>query len=490
MALTVTIGGVDYTAYIDHDGGGVTITSAINEELDTATVALLDPPSLPKVWDEMVIARDGTTIFGGFVLSVDRQGDGGVGETITVSASDYGVYLKRVIVKKAYKDQYDGDIIRDLIITYAPEYDATSVPNVNQYPDIRINRKSLFEVIDVFAAQAQAHWYVDYSKKIVWVMPDSLVHAPWAVSDSPDMVSSFPCHNLTMNTVGDNIANVIEVVGGHYLSNDVTDIYPSSGQRTRIQLDFRYRAPDSNPNSILVWRNDGDDTTPLWTPLTVKVGYIDELTGPDEVLYYYQEKILEMQNPWPDLNQACKITGKREIPLRVRVRDSASINLYGREFHDVIVDNNITSKEVAKALGRAELARRAFANPALSFDVYREGLRSGMTISVTDSVLGVNDEFVIQRVTMRWQAPALPVWSVEAGVYNPDLVMYLLQLSRSWKKEAPWREDEVLDEVLNVYEGPVEAWYTVTHSTTQPPYLLGPVNPGDTPFLLSFATLA
>jgi signal transduction histidine kinase len=60
--------------------------------------------------------------------------------------------------------------------------------------------------------------------------------------------------------------------------------------------------------------------------MTVLVGYLETIESTDDVLYYYQEKVIEQTDNWPALANAVKLTGRYEYPVRIR---QILVNLVG-----------------------------------------------------------------------------------------------------------------------------------------------------------------
>ena len=184
--------------------------------------------------------------------------------------------------------------------------------------------------------------------------------------------------------------------------------------------------------------------------------------------------MVEGQSEWPNLENALKVTGRYEIPLRYRKRNQASYDHYGQWFDDVIIDTNITSKEDASIAASARLSSSALATTMITFNVREHGLKSGQTIHITNTDLGIDDDYLIHRIDAEISVGGFAQYSVEVGGYDKDLVDYLMALLRNTQDEVVWRDDEVLDEVFDEYE--VLSLVEVTTSTiglTTAPYKWG-----------------
>jgi len=400
--------------------------------------------SEPVLWSAVRVEVDGSAVFTGYLVQVRRRG--ALGSVWQVEALDEGLLLDRRIVTAAYEGMYDGAIIRSLIADAGLSLD-TSAQSVKFITRIRFNRRTLRDAIQRLARLSGAVWYVHDGALHYWDGKGR--HAPFGISDTPDFTATYPAQRIEVNRDATGVVNMVEVVGATYLSEPTTMYLQGTGEDNRVSLFFRAHAPEGR-SAIQVWRNDGDDTNPSWTELTVKAGYVDMLTGPDDVLHYYEEKVLEQQNPWPNLKKAVKVYARYEVPLRVRVRSDASIAHYGQVLQTVLIDDSLESKEEARLAGKRVLAENAFAKTTVRFRVERPGLRTGQVIKISYPSLGVDGEYLLHRVTMTVGPRGYAEWDVEAGVYDPDLVDIVLALLRD--DEPEWSDEEVLDELLEETE--------------------------------------
>lgn len=482
LSLTVTLDGVDVSNYVDPRN--FAINNALTRQVDTCTLTLEDARAVdPQAWQELVVLDGATRIFGGYVTDIDREEGAATDEAsppsvmgldCSLTASDYSIRLDKVIVKAEYVNMTDAAILADLFADYLPGegFDAaTYVTAIKTHARKRFNRKTLLECIQDLAGLAKADFYVDYNKALHYFESSTgAATAPFALSDSPDLTASMPFADFVVNLDGAGVVNRVEVLGGNYRSDDTEFQLPGNGADARIILPFKLHAPDGE-TSIKVWRNDGTDATPIWTALTVKTGYIDQLGGANEVLYYYQEKVLEQSAAWPALEKAAKIEAKYEVPLRTRVQDPASIAHYGLVLDDVIVDDTITDKTLARLAGLAKLAESAMAKTAITLRCDQPGLRAGQMVSVINTAQQINGVYLVQKVSAKIGVNGRAKYSVTLGTYNPNLIDMMLVLARNAKPKAIWRDDEVLDELLQAMEN-VAFSEVVDDVDSVPPYWL------------------
>ena len=436
--VTLSIGGVDRT--VDVAPRSLRLQDVLGHRLDRLSFDLRG--AAPDLWAPVRLTVAGVVVFTGYLLQLRR--DDRLDAPMHCEAVDEGILLDRKVVTAAYEGMYDGEIIKDLVASAGLGLDTSGVQNVKWITRVRFNRRTLRDAIQRLADLAGgAAWYVHDGALYYW--NGAGASAPFGFSEMPDWVTTYPAERVDKQDDATGVVNMVEVVGATYSSEPTTMYLQGTGGDTRLNLYFRVR-PAPGESAVQVWRNDGDDAAPSWTPLTVKAGYIDTLDGADEVLYYYQEKALEAPSPWPDLKKVAKVYGVYEIPLRVRVRSDASIAHYGQVLQKAVIDTSLASKEEARLAGKRVLAESAFAKTALTVETKRPGLRSGQVLTVSYPSVGVDGKYLIHQVTMTIGPRGAASFTVRAGVYDPDLVDLLLALARD--DEPAWNDEEVLDELL------------------------------------------
>jgi len=151
------------------------------------------------------------------------------------------------------------------------------------------------------------------------------------------------------------------------------------------------------------------------------------------------------------------------------VQDQNSIDFYGLILDDVIVDDDIIDKAVARAAGQAQLAQNAIAKPVIEFSTFKDGLRAGQILNIKNEQLDIDGDFLIHRIDADMGAGNFVRYTVTAGIYNPDLIDLMLLLARQAKPRPIWRDDEVLDELLQITDS-----FSFTEDSniadSQPPY--------------------
>jgi hypothetical protein len=477
VQLEVKVNGIDITdnVWLQDPGEAMQIVNVLTRQIDTCSFTVGNYGSLTafKEWDELIV-RDvatSTRLFAGFIQTINKKlSKTGNRLDAKVTAGDYAAWLDHVLVKQQFLvSTTDAAMLAYIFNLYAPEFDATTnVAALKTYPRIRFNRMTLRQIIDQLADAAGGNWYIDYNKKLHFFALDETL-TPFNLSDAPNLTTTYPYEKMVKNDDGTGVVNRVEVVGGDYLSDDVTLFIAGTGQEPRVILPFKMSGPAAG-GALQVWRNDGTLGTPVFTSLTVKVGYIDTLTGANQVLTYFVEKVLEQQAVWPNLANAVKVFGRYNIPLLTRYTDGPSYAYYGRYFDAAIVDASIVDKTTAKQRAQGLMAKAALASVALSCVIRQPGLRSGMTVHAKNTSLGIDDDFFLQRVTGSISQGGYATYTLDFGVYRPDLVDIIIAIARNAKTVPEWRDDEVLNELLQFNESTTHNEQAGAPFATFPPY--------------------
>jgi hypothetical protein len=455
------------------EGGSLVQTSELTSKTDTMTFTLLNTSELGlEEFQEVALIDDTVTVFGGVITKLvdEKYGD----DLLTkVTCSSYEYLATKILVKEEFEDKTDAQILASLASEYWSDLNATTyVTAIKTHDRLRLNRVYLSDVIKMLASDAGADWYIDPDKKLHFFLNEEQV-APYTLSDDPDLVNSFPLSNLVITSDGKGVINRVEVVGGFYRSPDTEFILPGTGEDTRVIMPFKMHKPDGQ-SGIQVWRNDGTEGTPVWTALTVLAGYVNELTGANQVLHYGEEKVLELQSAWPQLPNAVKVNAQYDIPLLARVTDEQSKIDYGQSiyFDGKIIDNTITTVAEAKLKADAMIRQSKDAIETLTFGVLEPGLVSGQTVTIVNANHGINSTYLIRRVRCVLDSSNYASYTVTAGAYSPDLIDFLIGLAKFADGLPEWREDEVLNEYLATLETLLLS-EVVSSSTGAPPYVWG-----------------
>jgi hypothetical protein len=240
-------------------------------------------------------------------------------------------------------------------------------------------------------------WYVDYDKQVHFLKKND-TEAAFAITDT---ANNHIFDSLTISTDFTQLRNRLKIVGGEIVSNERTETHSGTGDKEEFALTYKY----SEKPTVLV------DSVEM----SVGLDNVNE-DGQYDVMWSFQEKYLRFTDghiPSSGTDNI-EVTGIPLLPLNVIVSDSESINQYG-VYEYKKEETRLTTKEDAIAYGLAEL--EAYKNPLVegSFETYKPGLRSGQTISITSSLLGISDSYMIDKVEMSFASRSTALYTVTFG---------------------------------------------------------------------------
>jgi hypothetical protein len=175
------------------------------------------------------------------------------------------------------------------------------------------------------------------------------------------------------------------------------------------------------------------------------------LSGYDWYLNY-QEKYIEQDSGGSVLTSSdtLAVTYSYDIPILVAQENSTSIATEGtKEF--AIFDKSITTTQAARDRATAELTDYANSIIEGRFSTYTTGLRSGQYITVNLSDYGINDDYIIRRVSAQSIGGGNFVYNVEiASSKTMGIIRFLIELLEANKNLIELDENEVIDELFEV----------------------------------------
>ena len=150
-------------------------------------------PFLVRQGEVIIYDANGNRIFGGYATDFQDKTEYTRVKT-QVTCSDYWQDLARVVINQIYTSEYDNQILDDLFENYAPTIDLSDWNQVSTYlfTKIYLRAKTLQESVQQIADTVGFDVWVDPYKKFQYKSPSNSGTAPFAVSDNPDFITSFP----------------------------------------------------------------------------------------------------------------------------------------------------------------------------------------------------------------------------------------------------------------------------------------------------------
>ncbi|GAI56803.1 unnamed protein product, partial [marine sediment metagenome] len=143
----------------------------------------------------------------------------------------------------------------------------------------------------------------------------------------------------------------------------------------------------------------------------VGIDHVDDPAGYD-YLYNFQEKVIKFRDDnKPGDEVVVDISGYPYVPVVVEAKDHDSIETFGRFCHRII-DKRIKTKKAARERGVGELKTYASKISEGSFETYESGLEAGQLINIQSDIRNLDEDFLINRVSIRMRGPAKFIYRV------------------------------------------------------------------------------
>jgi hypothetical protein len=425
MNITVTIESTDRTAYINWTS--FSIENILNIQVDTCSFETKKYGShswKPSVGDEITV-QDGTTkIFAGLIIQLEEEIEGLLLK-YKVQCKDWTHYLDRALVIEKYEDKTIDEIISDINTNYLTGFTIANVDCGVMIKSITFNRLPVSQCLQILAEQVNYNWYVDYDKDIHFFAKNTEL-APYNLTDTNGY---YIFQSLVVKDDLSQMRNRVYVRGGEYVGNSRDENFIGDGTKKTFALGYKYSAKPT----VTVGGVSQD----------VGIDYLD-LDANYDVLWNYNEKYIRFVSAPAD-TAGIVVSGLPLIPIVVQVQDDVSIIEYG-EYEFAITNKDIKSIEEARQYGASQLEAYASKISECSFETYESGLRSGQVINIQSTIRSLDEDYLIQRVTLSMRTPTEGQWSVElATMRTIGIVEFLQKLLLAQNKQITVSENEVLE---------------------------------------------
>jgi hypothetical protein len=409
MEIILLVNSIDVTAEV---GIEIEKNDTVNDDKDELSFTVTKHGSrgfTPLVNQEVSLTIDGTKEFGGVIVEVKKSIQDGKLVVYEVDCVDYTQYLGRKLVMESYLNKTVNYIIADIVSKYAPDFTVANVDCDITIDAMQFNRITIPECLEKLCNVTNYYWYVDYEKGIHF-FEDGDNDAPFGITDDN---GNYIRNSLSLSDKIDQIRNQVSIRGSMEIGEPRTENYVGTASQMIFPLASKF--------------SDAPDVEIDESPATVGVENLNSFDDHD-CLWSYEQKSLRFESDMD--GKAIKITGTPEWPILIRKSNYPSIAEYGvYEFYKE--DKSLTSRSEAIDYATAQLEAYKDAIVEGSFDTAVPGLRSGQTINIDSDLLGVDEDFVIQKVSMKIDSYKHAVWSVDlATMRTIDLIKVLQDLVR------------------------------------------------------------
>lgn len=411
MNITLKINGTDRTSKVVWNT--IHKSDVLNEKVDTLQFSInkhAGSSYAPAVGDTVELL-DTTTVYKGLILSVRKVTDGHAIVRYEVDCVDNSFYLNRVLVAETYTSTTIDAIIDDIITNYAPTFTTTNVTAPVAVETITFNRVSVTEALQKLAKLSNYSWYVDYTNDIHFFAKNT-EPAPFNITDTS---LNYIYDSLEIAEDISQLRNRVFVRGGEAEGDPRDEFFNGDGTKKFFKLSNKFASLPTVTVSAV--------------GKTVGVDFLDDEASFD-ALWNFNETYLKFTTAPASGTNNIQVTGIPLYDILVQVEDTASIATYGvSEF--ARTDTTISSKQEAKDFAVAELEAYGAKISEGSFETYTAGLRSGQVININSTQRGVNEDFLIQRVSFSMVSKNLGLYRVElATLKTITLIDFLINQLR------------------------------------------------------------
>lgn len=414
--ITIEIDGVDRTDVIEFTS--VVKKDAINQQVDTLEFRILYyPPEQtyrPEANEEVEMFDGATKVFGGRIIGVNGTVEGPGAVEYKIRCKDYSYDLERILVNEVYENMTVDDIVESLLDDWSDgTFTDTNVDCDLVITKVVFDRVTVVEALQRLSDMTGFSWYVDYDKDIHFFATNTEA-APYNITD--DDGNYIPD---TLEIVQDfsQIRNRVFVKGGEVEGEVRTELFNGDGVKKFFKLSNKF----ANLPALEVGGS----------PVNLGLDFLNAEDDYDAFWDYNQQYIRFKDSTIPTSGtNNIEVTGIPLYNLVVQVDDAPSILEHGL-FEFARIDKNIKSRNEAVSLAKAEVLAYKDGVAEASFDTYVPGLRSGQIISITSSLFGIDEDYLIQSTQFRMVSRTTGVWRVQlATLRTVGIIDFLLSLLR------------------------------------------------------------
>lgn len=371
------------------------------------------PRNLAQVFDEPWISEP---MSGNFTMRID----GGIGKIAVTGDIEYEIELfagestvfdvdgvitltpeenpTKVILSQNVSATV---IVNDILSRYCVDFTNVGVQtNGPMVEYIRFDYKHPSECFTELADYCGWHWYVDYYKDVKF-FGSYTEEAPHIITDASDV------RNLKYDIDIMGLRNRVYVKGGTYLSDPFPHTIIADGVARAWALPHK-------PHNMTAQVNEAP----------VRVGIENE---DEEALFDYMVNQAEQSircaagTSTPTAGASLSLEYQYEMPVISMKEDKesqaavAAVQGGDGVYEDVIVDESLTTLDAAEALCIQHLEQNKNPKVTGSFTTFLTGWDVGQLVTINSVSRGINNAFLIQRVTMTPVSNTLLEHHIEFG---------------------------------------------------------------------------
>lgn len=411
------------------------VANILTRQVDTASFSFNykngDEFSI-AVNDNVKIYDSGYMIFQGIVTNVRKKHVSGQMLSVFIQCADFTRELDNKVVAQTYTALTAQQIIQDIILRYAPQFDTRYVYAPVTINKIQFTYQPVSKCLEELADMIGYDFYVD-EHKFLHFNQAATIPAPFQLMDDN---GTYVRGSLTFEDDIAQLRNSVYLRGGNEVGLSTPYQANGDGNQKTFTLGYHYSAiPTVTVGGVskTIGTNNVDATASydcMWDP-----------TG-DFVVFATA----------PGAGVSVVITGTPLYPILLTYPERGSVALYG-ERQIVIIDKTITSRSGARQRALAELVRYSEALVSATFLTRTRGLKAGQVLTVDSDLFGKSDDYVITEVrTKPWTPTTMEYEVTLVSTKLVEIVDLLGKMLREKLKTQDYSSNESFDPVEVVFE--------------------------------------
>lgn len=436
LDYSVTINGVERVQDIELQS--LQIADQLNEQANTADFVLYDLHGLgvPETDDEVIVRVNGVKLFAGTVVKTTYTQLGVLADKISINCVDHTRILDRHLVSATFTNMTDKEIIEAIVdqFVFNVGVDAYYVSEGVTVSQISFNYIPASQAIKQLAELSARSWFIDYDKHIHY-FPRQTLQAPFQITSAGSYHK-----NLQLAKDSSRLRNRVFVRGGTEITTDpITERVVADGERRTFNL-------AEKPHDITI--------TVDAVPQTVGIKNIDEADDFDW-LVNFQEKYIEAGTATltPTSGQVVEISYNYDVPVLVSVEDAVSVGQNGI-YEFAIIDSQIATTQQARDRAVAELTDYANDLVDATYTTYEPGIRSGMFQRITMANKDVDEDYLVNALTLRSLGGGRFVYEVKlTNAKTLGIIQFLINLLQTDRRVGKIDPNERVDQLFTLTDG-------------------------------------
>lgn len=384
MSIVIEIATVDRTSDISQQS--IKYKQSLSKAPATFSFKIEGNKTMPNMGDAILVKQDGSNFFRGTITDKNEDMRGGKRVSYSFMCMDGYYELDRKLVIKAYNNTDVSAVVTDIVNTFTSGFTLDIPASTPSVKTVRFNYEQPSRCIQKLMNTVGWDWYID-QENVVHIFAPETNTAPFEITDT---AGKHIMGSLNLDQNINELKNIVYIRGGEYedpiAEGDAVDLYKANGTDNTFPLVYRYGSTQVTVDNVAQ---------------TVGVDYLDDPVSFD-CLYNFQEKLVRFPDGTLADGEVVRVFGDAKVPLIVQAQDDDSVLAFG-EREALEINKSINSIEEAEVLGSALLDQWKEGAKSGGFDSYEKGWVVGQTLTVNSTLMGINEEFKINRVsaTMR-----------------------------------------------------------------------------------------